>query len=68
VALLGEKLAVTSVATAALLPIAVVAMGAATIALGRDEGAFEDELEAELARRTEPRPDFAVRADEFDVP
>jgi hypothetical protein len=47
---------VTSVATAALLPIAVVAMAAATIALGRDEGAFEELLEAELARRSESRP------------
>lgn len=56
VVVLGETLAVTSVATAALLPIAVVAMAAATIALGRDEGAFEDLLEAELARRSESRP------------
>jgi drug/metabolite transporter (DMT)-like permease len=59
VALLGEKLAVTSLATAALLPVAVVAMGAATIALGRDEGAFEDELEAELARRSESQRESA---------
>ena len=51
VVVLGETLAVTSVATAALLPVAVVAMAAATIALGRDEGAFEDQLEAELVRR-----------------
>ena len=51
VVVLGETLAVTGVATAALLPIAVVAMAAATIALGRDEGAFEDQLEAELVRR-----------------
>lgn len=59
VVVLGEKLAVTSIATAALLPVAVVAMVAATIALGRDEGAFEDELEAELARRSAPQPDSA---------
>ena len=56
VVVLGETLAVTGVATAALLPIAVVAMAAATIALGRDEGAFEEQLEAELARRSESRP------------
>jgi hypothetical protein len=29
-------------------------MAVATIALGRDEGAFEDELEAAAARRLEP--------------
>ena len=56
VVVLGETLAVTSIATAALLPVAVVAMAAATIALGRDEGAFEDQLEAELVRRSESRP------------
>ena len=36
-----------------LLAVAVAAMGAATIALGRDEGAFEEMLEAEMARRSE---------------
>ena len=59
VVVLGETLAVTGVATAALLPIAVVAMAAATIALGRDEGAFEDQLEAELVRRSESPTDSA---------
>jgi drug/metabolite transporter (DMT)-like permease len=59
VVVLGEALAVTSAATAALLLIAVVAMAAATIALGRDEGAFEDELEAELGRRNESPTDSA---------
>jgi drug/metabolite transporter (DMT)-like permease len=59
VVVLGEKLAVTGAATAALLPIAVVAMAAATIALGRDEGAFEDQLEAELVRRSESPTDSA---------
>jgi drug/metabolite transporter (DMT)-like permease len=57
VVVLGEKLAAgISIATATLLPIAVVAMVAATIALGRDEGAFEDELEAELVRRSGDSP------------
>ncbi len=54
VVVLGEKLAVTSFATAALLPIAVIAMAAATIALGRDEGAFEDQLEAQMAQMAAP--------------
>ena len=48
VVVLGETLAVTSIATVALLAVAVVAMAAATIALGRDEGAFEEQLEAEI--------------------
>ncbi len=42
---LGEHLAVSKPA-AAVLAIAVGAMAAATIALGRDEGAWEEELEA----------------------
>ena len=46
----ARALAATGVATVAL-PIAVVAMAAVTIALGRDEGAFEDQLEAELVQR-----------------
>ena len=59
VVVLGETLSVHSVATAALLAIAVVAMAAATIALGRDEGAFEEQLEAELQRRSDPTGDSA---------
>ena len=50
---LGEHLAV-STPSAIALAIATAAMAVATIALGRDEGAFEDELEAAAARR--PRP------------
>lgn len=42
---LGEHLEV-STASAVALGVAVAAMTAATIALGRDEGAYEDELEA----------------------
>ena len=56
---LGETLSVHSIATAALLAVAVVAMAAATIALGRDEGAFEEQLEAELERRSDPTSDSA---------
>jgi drug/metabolite transporter (DMT)-like permease len=51
--ILGEHLAV-STPSAILLTIAVAAMAVATIALGRDEGAFEDELEAVAARRPSP--------------
>ncbi|MCB0943194.1 MAG: DMT family transporter, partial [Mycobacterium sp.] len=47
---LGEHLAVSKPA-AVVLAIAVGAMAAATIALGRDEGAYEEELEAAAARR-----------------
>ncbi len=47
---LGEHLAV-STRSAVALGIAVAAMAAATIALGRDEGAYEDELEAVAAQR-----------------
>ena len=47
---LGEHLAVGKPA-AAVLSIAVGAMAAATIALGRDEGAYEEELEAAALRR-----------------
>lgn len=53
VIVLGEALAVTDPAKIALLAVAVAAMAAATIALGRDEGAFEELLEAELAKRNE---------------
>jgi drug/metabolite transporter (DMT)-like permease len=48
---LGENLTVDGVKALAIT-IAVVAMAAATIALGRDEGAYEEELEAEMARRS----------------
>jgi hypothetical protein len=47
---LGEHLVVNTTG-AIVLSIAVAAMTAATIALGRDEGAYEDELEAAAARR-----------------
>ncbi len=53
VIVLGEALTVTDPASIALLAVAVAAMAAAAIALGRDEGAFEEELEAQMARRTE---------------
>jgi len=46
---LGEHLAVSKPA-AVVLGFAVVAMAAATVALGRDEGAYEEELEATVAR------------------
>ncbi|GAB2993935.1 DMT family transporter [Mycobacterium bourgelatii] len=45
----GEHLTLSGV-RAVVLPIVVVAMAAATIALARDEGAYEDQLEAELAQ------------------
>lgn len=48
--ILGEHLVVTP-PTAVVLGIALAAMAAATIALGRDEGAYEEELEAAAARR-----------------
>jgi len=53
VVVLGEALAVSDPVKIGLLAVAVAAMGAATIALGRDEGAFEEMLEAEMARRSE---------------
>ena len=53
VIVLGEALAVTDPVKVGLLAVAVGAMAAATIALGRDEGAFEELLEAEMARRSE---------------
>ncbi len=52
--LFGEQPAVSGLAAVALT-LAVIAMAAATIALGRDEGAYEEELEAEMARRSSPR-------------
>jgi drug/metabolite transporter (DMT)-like permease len=47
---LQEHLAVSKPA-AVVLAIAVLTMGAATIALGRDEGAWEEELEAKAKTR-----------------
>jgi threonine/homoserine efflux transporter RhtA len=47
---LGEHLNVGGL-DAAVITIAIVAMAAATVALGRDEGALEESLEAETARR-----------------
>lgn len=51
---LNEHLAVSGYETIAL-PITIAAMAAATIALGRDEGAYEEQLEADLARRSSSR-------------
>jgi len=51
--ILGEHLTVGT-PSAVALAIATGAMAVATVALGRDEGAFEDELEAAAARRLEP--------------
>ena len=48
--LLGEHL-IVSASGAVALGAALAAMAAATIALGRDEGAFEDTLEASTQRR-----------------
>ncbi len=48
---LGEHLALSGPASVAL-PIAVVTMAAATVALGHDEGAYEEQLEAAIARRS----------------
>lgn len=47
---LGEHLSISGLEPVALV-IAIGAMAAATIALGHDEGAYEEELEAEVARR-----------------
>jgi drug/metabolite transporter (DMT)-like permease len=49
--LLGEQLTATGFEAVALT-IAIAVMAAATIALGRDEGAYEEELEAEITRRS----------------
>jgi drug/metabolite transporter (DMT)-like permease len=51
VVVLGEALAVTDPVKIAVIAVAVVAMAAATIALGRDEGAFEEQLEKQMAQR-----------------
>jgi drug/metabolite transporter (DMT)-like permease len=55
---LNEHLTVSGYETVAL-PIAVAAMAAATIALGRDEGAYEEQLEAELTSRRTGSPHTA---------
>jgi drug/metabolite transporter (DMT)-like permease len=47
---LGEHLTVNGLQAVALT-VAIAAMAAATIALGRDEGAYEEELEATMASR-----------------
>jgi drug/metabolite transporter (DMT)-like permease len=48
---LGEHLDVSQL-DAVLITISTVAMAAATIALGRDEGAYEEQLEKAVARRS----------------
>jgi drug/metabolite transporter (DMT)-like permease len=53
VIVLGEALAISDPVKIGLLAVAVAAMAAATIALGRDEGAFEEQLEAEMSQRSE---------------
>jgi drug/metabolite transporter (DMT)-like permease len=50
---LGEHMTVNGVKAVAIT-VAVVAMAAATIALGREEGALEMELEAAVAKRNPP--------------
>jgi threonine/homoserine efflux transporter RhtA len=52
---LGEHLTANPPA-AVILGIALAAMAAATIALGRDEGAYEEELEAQVGSRAAGRP------------
>jgi len=47
---LGENLDVSHL-DAVLITISTVAMAAATVALGRDEGAYEEQLEAVVAQR-----------------
>jgi drug/metabolite transporter (DMT)-like permease len=47
---LGEHLDVSRL-DAVLITISTIAMASATIALGRDEGAYEEQLEAAVARR-----------------
>jgi len=47
---LGENLDVSHL-DAVLITISTVAMAAATVALGRDEGAYEEQLEAAVAQR-----------------
>src|SRR6185312_14073555 len=48
---LNEHLSVSGYETIAL-PITIAAMTVATVMLGRDEGAYEEQLEAELALRS----------------
>src|SRR6185503_348954 len=48
---LGENLDVSHL-DAVLITVSTVAMAAATIALGRDEGAYEEQLEAAVAHRS----------------
>jgi drug/metabolite transporter (DMT)-like permease len=52
---LGEHLDVSGL-DAAVITIAIAAMSAATVALGRDEGALEQSLEAQMARRAVAEP------------
>ena len=52
---LGEYLTANP-PTAVILGIALAAMAAATIALGRDEGAYEEELEAQVGTRAAGPP------------
>ncbi len=52
---LGEHLTANP-PTAVILGIALAAMAAATVALGRDEGAYEEELEAQAGGRAAGRP------------
>jgi hypothetical protein len=53
---LNEHLSVSGYENVAL-PITVLAMAAATIALGRGEGAYEAQLEATVAKESQRRPD-----------
>jgi drug/metabolite transporter (DMT)-like permease len=50
---LGEHMTVTGLKAVAIT-VAIAAMAAATIALGREEGALEEELEAAMSTRTPP--------------
>ncbi|HZQ33342.1 MAG TPA: DMT family transporter [Mycobacterium sp.] len=50
---LKEHLSVSGYETIAL-PITVAAMAVATVALGRDEGAYEEQIEASVTHRSEP--------------
>jgi threonine/homoserine efflux transporter RhtA len=52
VIVLGEALAVTDPRTIATLALAVAAMATATIALGRDEGAFEEQISQQSEQST----------------
>ena len=56
---LGEHLDVSRL-DAVLITISAVAMAAATIALGRDEGAYEEQLEAAMATPA-PRSSISAR-------